>query len=182
MAVRHKPRPKHAAPAAAGSPTPAGGRAGTPEPKTPHRRSPRTTTQVDAYLAILRAAGELERQVIELLKTADLTASQYNVLRILRGGGADGLSCGELGERLIRHDPDVTRLVDRLEKRGLIERSREARDRRVVRTRITGKGLDVLDKLDAPMDAVHERQLGHMDEARLSALTKLIEAVRTRPA
>ena len=149
----------------------------TSRPKA-HQRSARTTKQVDAYLAILRAAGELERRVVELLKPADLTGAQYNVLRILRGGGATGLACGEIGQRLIRHDPDVTRLVDRLERRGLIARSREARDRRVVRTSITAKGLDLLATLDAPMDALHEQQLGHMDEARLSALTTLVEEVR----
>jgi len=156
--------------------------AGAPSRPKVHQRSARTTKQVDVYLAVLQAAGELERRVVELLKTADLTGSQYNVLRILRGGAATGLACGEIGERLIRHDPDVTRLVDRLEKRGLIERSREARDRRVVRTRITAKGLAVLAELDEPMDALHEQQLGHMDEARLSALTKLIEELRARPA
>jgi DNA-binding MarR family transcriptional regulator len=151
---------------------------GPPAPGGAYRRSSRASAQSNLYLALLKLAAQMERQIVELLKTADLTVSQYNVLRILRGGGEEGLSCGEIGGRLIRHDPDVTRLVDRLEARGLIARQRQARDRRVVLTRITRKGLDVLAALDGPLDALHDRQLGHFDDERLATLAGWLEEAR----
>ena len=105
---------------------------------------------------------ELERESVELLKTADLSPAQYNVLRILRGAGPEGATCGDVTSKLVKHDPDVTRLLDRLERRELIVRTREVSDRRVVRTRITKAGLALLAELDDPVDALHERQLGHL--------------------
>ena len=78
-----------------------------------------------------------------MLKTFGLSPTQYNALRILRGAGDQGRSCSEIAERMINHDPDITRLVDRLERRGLVARSREGRDRRVITTRITLAGLDL---------------------------------------
>ena len=126
---------------------------------------------------MLVAAGQLERELVEVLKPAGLSMAQYNVLRILRGAGAAGLACGQVGGRLIRHDPDVTRLTDRLEKRGLLERTREAADRRIVRTRITETGIALLAGLDEPIDRLHERQFGQMSERRLAALREfLVEA------
>ena len=144
------------------------------------RDAARVATQRDAYLSILSTAEVLQRQVVELLKRSDLSLPQYNVLRILRGAGAAGLACGEVGSRLIRHDPDITRLVDRLEKRGLLERTRDARDRRVVLGRITPKGLALLAELDDPLDALHEQQLGHIAQGRLSDLTALLQEARDR--
>jgi DNA-binding MarR family transcriptional regulator len=138
-------------------------------------RTRRTLAQYGVYETMIKAANEMERAFVELLKPYDLSMTQYNVLRILRGGGAAGLSCGTVGGRLMRHDPDVTRLLDRLERRGLIERVRDAQDRRIVRTRATAAALDLLAELDAPVDAVHERQLGHLTEARLQELRTLIE-------
>lgn len=133
--------------------------------------------QVDAYLALITTAERFEREVVELLKGAGLSPSQYNILRILRGAGDAGLACGQVGGRLVRHDPDVTRLMDRLEKRGLIARAREQQDRRIVRTRITGAGLELLESLDAPVDDLHDRQLGHLSERRLGELkARLVEA------
>jgi DNA-binding MarR family transcriptional regulator len=85
-----------------------------------------------------------------------------------------------VGTRLIRHDPDVTRLMDRLEKRGLIARAREQQDRRIVRTTITADGLALLAGLDGPLDRLHEQQLGHMNERRLGALRTLLSEARTR--
>jgi DNA-binding MarR family transcriptional regulator len=140
-----------------------------------HARSARTRSQFEAFSAVLAAAGQLERELVELLKRAELSLAQYNVLRILRGAGAAGLACGQVGGRLIRHDPDVTRLTDRLEKRGLLERTREAADRRIVRTRITAAGLALLADLDEPIDRLHEQQMGHMSEQRLASLKKLLE-------
>ena len=147
-------------------------------PPTPVRtRSARTQAQFEAFSAVLVTAGQLERELVEVLKTAGLSVAQYNVLRILRGAGAAGLACGQVSGRLIRHDPDVTRLTDRLEKRGLLERTREAADRRIVRTRITETGMALLAGLDEPIDRLHERQFGHMSERRLAALREfLVEA------
>jgi DNA-binding MarR family transcriptional regulator len=152
------------------------------KPAAPRKRSARTVAQVDVFLALITTAERFERQVVELLKVAGLSVSQYNILRILRGAGEAGLACGQVGGRLIRHDPDVTRLMDRLEKRGLLERSREQRDRRIVRTRITPAGLALLATLDAPVDDLHERQLGHMSERRLGELKTLLVEAGTRDA
>src|SRR5687767_7542143 len=143
-------------------------------------RSPRTSAQVELQIAILQAAGEFERDFVELVKDEDLSPAQYNVLRILRGAGEPGLTCGEVGGRLIRHDPDVTRLMDRLERRHLIERTRDTRDRRVVRTTITQTGLDLLARLDPEVDALHERQLGHLSEEQLAQLIALVRVARAR--
>jgi len=137
------------------------------------KRTPRTASQVQTLIALVEVAGRLERDFVELLKGEDLSAAQFNVLRILRGSGPEGATCGQVGERLIRHDPDVTRLLDRLDRRGLIARGRDAFDRRIVRTRITRKGLEMLARLDAPVDALHERQFGHLKEEQLADLRRL---------
>jgi DNA-binding MarR family transcriptional regulator len=143
-------------------------------------RTPRTVSQVQTLLALVEVANRLERDVVELLKGEDLTLTQFNVLRILRGAGPDGATCGQVGERMIRHDPDVTRLLDRLDRRGLIARGRDAFDRRIVRTRVTRKGLELLARLDAPVDDLHERQFGHLSEADLVALRRLAESFGAR--
>jgi DNA-binding MarR family transcriptional regulator len=141
-------------------------------------RSKRSKAQADAYLAVVRTAEDMQRGFSELLKKSDLSFAQYNVLRILRGAGSDGLTCGGVSERLVQHGPDVTRLLDRLEKRSLIERHRDQKDRRVVRTAITDSGLRLLADLDEPVDAVHEQQMGHLSEAHLKELMTLLEEAR----
>ena len=123
----------------------------------------------------------LSRGLVKILKTEDLSATQYNVLRILRGTLA-GLACGEIASRMITRDPDVTRLLDRLEKRGLISRCRETRDRRTVMARITPEGLKVLDRLDEPVQTAHRQQLGHLGVQRLQELTELLRAARSQVA
>src|ERR1700690_3859731 len=95
------------------------------------------------FLDLLRTADVLTRGLVPVLKTEDLSANQYNVLRILRGA-PDGLPCGEIGSRMITRDPDITRLLDRLEKRHLIARSRETKDRRMVTGEITPDGIKLL--------------------------------------
>lgn len=136
--------------------------------------------QVDAFMALVTTAERFEREVVELLRTAALSPSQYNILRILRGAGDAGLTCGQVGGRLVRHDPDVTRLMDRLVKRGLVDRSREEADRRIVRSRITAAGRALLATLDTPVDALHERQFGHMSERRLGDLKRLLTEAAAR--
>src|SRR5437762_5272460 len=107
-----------------------------------------------AFLDLLRTTDMLSRGLAHVLKNEDLSPTQYNVLRILRGA-PDGLPCGEIGNRLITRDPDITRLLDRLEKRHLISRCREEEDRRKVLTRITSEGLKLLAQLDEPVREAH---------------------------
>jgi DNA-binding MarR family transcriptional regulator len=118
------------------------------------------------------------RGMAELFRTVGLSPTQYNALRILRGAGEPGLTCGEIASRLITADPDVTRLLDRLEKAQLIARVRSTEDRRVVRARITPAGLEALAGLDGPVAALHVRQLGHMGRERLATLIELLESAR----
>jgi DNA-binding MarR family transcriptional regulator len=133
-----------------------------------------------AFLSIVQAAEEMQRGLAELLKAHDLSIAQYNVLRILRGAGPEGATCGTVSENLIRHDPDVTRLVDRLDQRGLVDRARDTKDRRVVRTRITRAGAALLAELDDPVDELHSRQLGHVGSKRLADLVALLDEARAK--
>ncbi len=133
----------------------------------------------DAYLELQRTADALARGVADVLKPAGLTPAQFNVLRILRGVGVAGATCCEVGSRMITRDPDVTRLVDRLEKRGLVARSRDSLDRRVVLQRITPEGLRLLAGLDDRIVETHRAQLGHVGHARLQELIELLQAART---
>jgi DNA-binding MarR family transcriptional regulator len=130
-----------------------------------------------AFLDMLRTTDMLSRGLVRILKTGDLSANQYNVLRILRGS-PNGLPCGEIANRMITRDPDITRLLDRLEKRGLIVRRRETADRRMVMARITSDGLKLLGRLDRPVEETHRKQLGHLGQERLRALAKLLHAAR----
>jgi DNA-binding MarR family transcriptional regulator len=129
------------------------------------------------FLDLLRTTDALSRGLAEVLKAEELSATQYNVLRILRGS-PEGMVCGEIAERMITRDPDITRLLDRLEKRVLIVRSRESKDRRMVLTRITPVGLKLLRRLDEPVEQSHHRQLGHLGRERLRGLTELLRAAR----
>jgi DNA-binding MarR family transcriptional regulator len=133
------------------------------------------TPQLLAFDLLLRTASELDQQVAKALKPAEVTPAQYNVLRILRNAGTAGLACSDVSERLVRHDPDVTRLLDRLEARGFVERSRDAEDRRVVTARITPKGRAVLDKLGESIAALHARQFEHLSREEFRTLLSLLE-------
>jgi DNA-binding MarR family transcriptional regulator len=138
--------------------------------------------EAEAFISLLKTTDALVRGHTELLKNAGLSVAQYNVLRILRGASATGdtgLRCAEVGDRLMTRDPDVTRLLDRLEKQALIARARSEQDRRVVTTRITPKGLEVLAQLDEPVEALHKRQLGHLTSGTLRALCGLLEDARS---
>lgn len=133
-----------------------------------------------AFLELLRTTDMLSRRVSQVLKPEDISPNQYNVLRILRGT-PDGLTCGEIANRMITRDPDITRLLDRLEKRGLISRCRETKDRRMVLTRIAQEGLDLLARLDQPVQEAHRKQLGHLGRENLRTLTSLLVASRNPP-
>jgi DNA-binding MarR family transcriptional regulator len=146
-----------------------------------NQRRRATCPEEAAFLDLLRTTDMLSRGLVQVLKTEDLSATQYNVLRILRGA-PEGLSCGEIANRMITRDPDVTRLLDRLEKRGLISRCRETKDRRTVMARITPDGLKLLTRLDQPVQAAHRKQLGHVGGERLRALTELLRVSRRQLA
>lgn len=143
---------------------------------------PFTSREEEVFLNVLRTADALTRNFAEVLKPASLTPAQYNALRILRGARPEGLACKDISERMVARDPDITRLLDRIERRGLITRSRESRDRRVITTRITEEGLRVLATLDAAVEGMHREMLGHMGEKRLEALSEMLELARERRA
>lgn len=133
----------------------------------------------DLFVSLLRTADLLSRNVEKVLKTGDVSPTQYNVLRILRGA-LEGLTCNEIGKRMINRDPDITRLLDRLEKRGLISRCRETKDRRQVQTRITPEGLRLLKELDDPVTKIHRQQLGHLGRDGVRRLQELLEQARQK--
>ncbi len=137
--------------------------------------------EVEATIGLARTADALLRDLEGLLKAGGLSPTQYNVLRILRGAGPEGLACGEIAERMITRDPDITRLLDRLERQGLVERARGTRDRRVVTTRICPAGLRLLKRLDRPVVELNRRRLGHLGPRRLRSLIALLEAARRAP-
>jgi DNA-binding MarR family transcriptional regulator len=144
------------------------------------RRQRRRGSQEEAaFVDLLRTADRLSRGPEQVIRAADLTPNQYNVLRILRGA-PEGLACGEVAGRMLTRDPDITRLLDRLAKRGLITRSREEKDRRTVVARITGEGLKLLGELDGPVQEAHRKQLGHLGRERLAALRELLAACREK--
>jgi DNA-binding MarR family transcriptional regulator len=130
-----------------------------------------------AYVELAHTTDRLSRAAAALLKTEELSPTQYNVLRVLRGA-PEGLPCGEIGRRLITREPDITRLLDRMEKRSLISRCRETKDRRTVWTRITATGLETLSRLDAPVLEVHRKQLGHLGREHLLTLIELLREAR----
>ena len=140
---------------------------------------PFTSREQEAYLSLLRTADALESQVEAKLKEFGLTGTQYNALRILRGAGSQGIPCSEIGERMITRDPDVTRLLDRLQKRGLVERTRSKQDRRVVCGKITPAGLKLLREMDAPLEKFGRAILRHVRQEKLQELIDLLELVRS---
>ena len=148
--------------------------------KETRQKKPFRRVEDEAFVNLLRTVDSLMQGVAATLKPAGVSPAQYNVLRILRGAGLDGLACREIGERMIAKDPDITRLLDRLEERGLISRSRDRADRRVITTRITDKGLRILKELDKPIEELHVKQLGHLGEQRLRSLVDLLEAARAK--
>jgi len=135
----------------------------------------------ETVIAILRAADRLERQVAELFKQYNLTPTQYNALRILRGGGPSGLACSQIGDRMISRDPDITRLLDRLKRRGLISRRRGLSDRRIIRIFITSVGLELLARMDRPIEKFHLRALRDVSENDLRGLIDVLEKLPALP-
>jgi DNA-binding MarR family transcriptional regulator len=145
------------------------------------QRKPFKNLKHEAYLSIQRTAGLLQHSFEAALKPHGITATQYNVLRILRGAEPEGLCRSEIRDRLVRQVPDVTRLLDRLEDLKLASRERGDEDRRFVTTRITKNGLRLLDELEDRIDQIHDEQMGHLQHDELDSLITLLAAVRNRP-
>jgi MarR family transcriptional regulator, organic hydroperoxide resistance regulator len=139
---------------------------------------PFASREQEASLALMRTADALQTQIEAFLKKFGLTGTQYNALRILRGAGPEGLPCREIGERMITHDPDITRLLNRLEGRGLVERTRARQDRRVVYGKITAAGLKLLREMDGPLEKFGRDMLRHVGQGQLKQLIGLLELVR----
>lgn len=142
------------------------------------QQKPFASAEEEVLLALQMSAARVMEPWTQFLKrTVQLTPAQYNVLRILRGAHPGRLACSDISDRMIARDPDVTRLVDRLARRGLVTRLRNRRDRRVVDVAITSAGLTLLAGLDAHVDRLPRALLGHLGLDRLRRLTGLLEAV-----
>ena len=141
------------------------------------QKAPFASVEQEVLLGLRMAASRvLDPWALFLKASADLTVPQYNVLRILRGSHPTRLTSGDVGERMIARDPDVTRLVDRLVRRGLAARARSRQDRRVVEVGVTAKGLALLRELDAHVQKMPKALLGHLGPKRLRQLADLLDS------
>jgi len=151
----------------------------TPDLRTElKQRKPFASLQQEAQLNIVRTSNLLADAFEQLLKPYGITGTQYNVLRILRGAEPDGLCRNEVRERLLNRMPDATRLLDRMEEAGLVTRSRDDGDRRLVTSRITRQGRRLVDDLDEIVEEEHQQRLGHLNEQQVKNLIKLLTMVR----
>jgi DNA-binding MarR family transcriptional regulator len=139
---------------------------------------PFSSVQQEAYLSVVRTSSTLMDRVEDLLKPYGISATQYNVLRILRGAGQGGLCRNELRDRMLTRMPDMTRLLDRMEEAGLVKRSREQDDRRMVLTQITPRGRELLGELERPLTQLHREQLSQLSDEQLRTLIDLLTLVR----
>lgn len=137
------------------------------------------TPEQEVLLTIQRTADAFERKVVEVLKPYGVSPTQYNVLRILRGAGKDGLPCGAIADRMVTRDPDITRLLDRLDKVGFITRERGQKDRRVVTTTITEPGLKLLKQLDKPLTELGDDLVKNLSKPQMQQLVELLDLARS---
>ena len=143
------------------------------------QQRPFGSVEEEAFLNLQRTAAVLMQAFSAVLKPLGLTPTQYNVLRILRGARPDGLPCKEVGRRLVTPVPDVTRLLDRMEKRSLVSRGRGAADRRVVEVRIAADGLTQLERSDEPVRSWVGASMGRLSTKELERFVRLAERLRT---
>ncbi len=137
-----------------------------------------SSAEQEVVLGLQMAAARVVEPWAKFLRTAaQLTTNQYNVLRILRGSHPAKLACSDVAQRMIDRDPDITRLIDRLEKRGLVKRFRTHQDRRVIEVGITTAGLDLLRGLDSQAQRMPKALLGNLGAAKLRQLGNLLETV-----
>ncbi len=137
-----------------------------------------TSLQAEAFLNLVRTAAQLQHALHLRLKPYGITETQYNSLRILRGTGSSGLTCAEIADRLVSQDPDITRLVERLQRQGLVRRERGEKDRRVVLTKITAAGLDRLKEMDPVVNSTVNALLSHLSSSQLKSIIDLLERAR----
>jgi DNA-binding MarR family transcriptional regulator len=142
------------------------------------QKRPFRTAAQEAVLALVRTADLVRRDAARVVEPHGITLQQYNVLRILRGAGDEGLPTLEVAERMIEQTPGVTRLLDRLEVKGLIRRERCRADRRQHLCWLTSEGGQLLDRLDAPMVSAHEESLRGLDGANRQQLVALLAQIR----
>jgi DNA-binding MarR family transcriptional regulator len=142
------------------------------------QRKPFRSLYEEAALNVLRTAALLGSDIEQMFKPFGITGTQYNVLRILRGADENGLCRNDVRDRLVNRTPDATRLLDRMESAGLISRAREADDRRLVTTRLTRKGRQLVDELDPVVARQHRARLGHLTDKQLATLNSLLTLVR----
>ena len=142
------------------------------------QKKPFPLLEEEAALNLVRTHEFLQQRQTGFFKRFQLTPTQYNILRILRGAGKTGVTCSQAAERMVAADPDITRLLDRLEAHKLIERQRGAEDRRVVISRITAQGIALLKEIDLPLAEFHKRQLGPIGKERLAQLIEILESIR----
>ncbi len=135
----------------------------------------------EAYLNLVRTHALLSDEVAELFKQHHLSQPLYNVLKVVARAGSAGMSSQSIAQYMVARDPDITRLVDRLQKDRLIERERDEQDRRIVRVRVTQSGLDVIQKLDPLIWKFHQQQLGHLNQEKLELLNQLLVEARLKP-
>jgi DNA-binding MarR family transcriptional regulator len=141
------------------------------------KRHPFESPEQEAMLNLVRTNDRFQFRFARLFREHGLTPSQYNVLRILRGEGKP-LPCLEIADRMIAAVPAITGLIDRLEAMNLVTRDRSTEDRRVVFVEITPKALDLLARLDQPVDDLHKKLIGHLTQAELRELSRLLEKAR----
>jgi len=144
------------------------------------QQRPFASAEEEAFLNLLRSSDCLQREFHRQTRGFGVTSTQYNVLRILRGAGEQGLTCAAIGRRMIAAEPDITRLLSRLKKQGLVRQRRDAKDRRVVWTGITEAGLELLRAMDPTIERIPGQMLGHMDPADLAELNRLLVVARSR--
>ena len=132
-----------------------------------------------AFLTLIRTANVLWQELGTVLREGDLTSTQYDALCILRGTGKAGLACREVGIRMVTRVPDVTRLLDRLEQRGLVVRQRSSSVRRIVEARITDAGEALLALVDVPVASTVDGLLGHLGDERVARLNEDLERIRS---
>ena len=144
------------------------------------QNKPFSSLEQEAQLSIVRTGAMMMDEIEQFLKPYGVTATQYNVLRILRGSEPDGLCRNELRDRMLTRMPDVTRLLDRMEEAGLVARTREDEDRRMVRSRITEQGLKLLAEVDEVTQDEHKRRFEKLDEDQMRTLIDLLTLVRQK--
>jgi len=138
---------------------------------------PFSLVEEEAMLSLVRTADVLSQRAADLLKLFDISPAQYNVLRILRGA-KEALACGQIAERMVSRDPDITRLLDRMEGRELISRARDGHDRRVVKAKISAKGQHLLEEIEPFLVEHHRKQFAGFGEKKLKQLVEWLEQIR----